>query len=56
MDLNNISDDNPLRLVFKIAKRLLSTNADDNEIFLAKVELFNELVNYDKVKTMDQPP
>lgn len=54
LDLNNISDDNPLKLVFKIAKRLLSTNADDKEIFLAKVELFNELVNYNKVKTMDQ--
>ncbi|MGL5244191.1 MAG: Rpn family recombination-promoting nuclease/putative transposase, partial [Sarcina sp.] len=40
--------------VFKIAKRLLSTNANDNEIFLSKVELFNELVNYNKVKTMDQ--
>ena len=53
-NLNNISDDNPLKLVFRIAKRLLSTNADDNEIFLAKVELFNELVNYDKVKTTDQ--
>ena len=54
LDLNNISDENPLKLVFKIAKRLLSINADDREIFLAKVELFNELVNYNKVKTMDQ--
>jgi predicted transposase/invertase (TIGR01784 family) len=54
LDLNNISDENPLKLVFKIAKRLLSTKADDSEIFLAKVELFNELVNYNKVKTMDQ--
>lgn len=54
LDLNNISDENPLKLVFKIAKRLLETNINDNEIFLAKVELFNELVNYNKVKTMDQ--
>lgn len=54
LDLNNISDDNPLKLVFKIAKRLLSTNANDNEIFLSKVELFNELVNYNKVRTIDQ--
>ena len=54
LNLDNISDENPLKLVFKIAKRLLSTNANDNEIFLAKVELFNELVNYDKVKTIDQ--
>ena len=54
LNLDNISDENPLKLVFKIAKRLLSTNANDNEIFLAKVELFNELINYDKVKTIDQ--
>lgn len=54
LNLDNISDENPLKLVFKIAKRLLSTNANDNEIFLAKVELFNELVNYNKVKTIDQ--
>lgn len=32
----------------------MSTVANDNEIFLAKVELFNELVNYNKVKTIDQ--
>lgn len=51
---NNINDDNPLKLVFKIAKRLLYTDANDNDIFLAKVELFNELVNYNKVKTIDQ--
>ena len=54
LDLNNINDENPLKLVFKIAKRLLSTSTNDREIFLAKIELFNELVNYDKVKTIDQ--
>ncbi len=54
LDLTFINDNNPLKLVFKIAKRLLEIGADDNEIFLAKVELFNELVKYDKVKTMDQ--
>ena len=54
LDLNNINDDNPLKLVFKIAKRLLYTDANDNDIFLSKVELFNELVNYNKVKTIDQ--
>ena len=54
LDLNNINDENPLKLVFKIAKKLLTTSANDSEIFLAKLELFNELVNYDKVKTMDQ--
>ncbi|MGL5330726.1 MAG: Rpn family recombination-promoting nuclease/putative transposase, partial [Peptostreptococcaceae bacterium] len=54
LDLNNISDENPLKLVFKIAKKLLDIGANDNEIFLAKVELFNELINYNKVKTTDQ--
>lgn len=37
-----------------ILKVLLAINANDNEIFLTKVELFNELVNCNKVKTMDQ--
>ena len=54
LDLSSINDDNPLKLVFKIAKRLLEIGADDNEIYLAKVALFNELVKYNKVKTMDQ--
>ena len=54
LDLDTISDENPLKLVFKIAKRLLYTVANDNEIFLAKLELFNELVNYNKVKTVNQ--
>ncbi|MBU3135574.1 Rpn family recombination-promoting nuclease/putative transposase [Clostridium gasigenes] len=54
LDLDFISDENPLKLVFKIAKRLLATNTNDKEIFLAKVELFNELINYNKVKTIDQ--
>lgn len=54
LDLDNISDENPLKLVFKMAKRLLNTKLDDNDIFLAKIELFNELIKYDKVKTVDQ--
>jgi hypothetical protein len=54
LELDSINNENPLKLVFKIAKKLLSTVANDNEIFLAKVELFNELVNYNKVKTIDQ--
>lgn len=54
LELDKINDENPLKLVFKIAKRLLYTNTNDEEIFLAKVELFNELVNYNKVKTIDQ--
>lgn len=54
LDLNRISEDNPLKLVFKIAKRLLDINVTDKEIFTAKIELYNELANYDKVKTIDQ--
>ncbi|MGL4453180.1 MAG: Rpn family recombination-promoting nuclease/putative transposase [Sarcina sp.] len=54
LELANINDNNPLKLVFKIAKRLLETGASDEEIFVAKVELFNELVNYKKVRTMEQ--
>lgn len=54
LKLENINDNNPLKLVFKIAKRLLETGASDKEIFIAKVELFNELVNYKKVRTMGQ--
>ncbi|MEG1410845.1 MAG: Rpn family recombination-promoting nuclease/putative transposase [Terrisporobacter sp.] len=54
LDLSTISDENPLKLVFKIAKRLLEIGANDNEIFLAKIELFNELLNYNKVRTMEQ--
>lgn len=54
LDLDNVSDENPLKLVFKIAKRLLNTKSNDNDVFLAKIELFNELINYDKVKTLDQ--
>lgn len=54
LNLDNIRDENPLKLVFKIAKRLLNTKPNDKDIFLAKIELFNELINYNKVKTLDQ--
>ncbi|MGL5067561.1 MAG: Rpn family recombination-promoting nuclease/putative transposase [Sarcina sp.] len=54
LKLNNTNDSNPLKLVFKIAKKLLETGTSDEEVFAAKVELFNELVNYKKVKTTDQ--
>ncbi|MGL5068103.1 MAG: Rpn family recombination-promoting nuclease/putative transposase, partial [Sarcina sp.] len=54
LNLKNINDNNPLKLVFKIAKKLLETGASDKEIFIAKVELFNELVKYKKVRTMEQ--
>ncbi|MGV8983307.1 Rpn family recombination-promoting nuclease/putative transposase [Clostridium sp.] len=54
MELENISNDNPLKLVFKMAKRLLETNAKDEDIYEAKIILAEELKNYDKVKNTDQ--
>ena len=33
-DLNKISDDNPLKLVFKMAKVLLDTKADDRDLYI----------------------
>ncbi len=50
----NINHDNPLKLVFKIAKKLLNIGATDEEIFKAKIELSEELKNYDKVKNNEQ--
>jgi len=52
--LEKINDDNPLKLVFKIAKRLLETGARDEEIFKAKIKLGEELSYYDKVKNNEQ--
>lgn len=52
--LEKISEDNPLKLVFKIAKRLLQTGTKDKEIYKAKIQLAEELKNYDKVKNNDQ--
>jgi hypothetical protein len=52
--LENISDENPLRIVFKMAKKLLETGATDTEIYNAKIELAKELKNYDKVKNNEQ--
>ncbi len=54
IDLEKISKDNPLKLVFKIAKRLLETKSEDYDIFKAKIELYNELLDYNKVKTNEQ--
>ena len=54
IELNKISDDNPLKLVFKIAKSLLETNPSDQDIYEAKIELAKQLLNYDKVKNEDQ--
>jgi hypothetical protein len=52
--LEKISNDNPLKLVFKMAKSLLETGARDEDIYEAKIKLTDELSNYDKVKNNDQ--
>ncbi|QZY55567.1 Rpn family recombination-promoting nuclease/putative transposase [Crassaminicella profunda] len=52
--LENISEDNPLKLVFKMAKRLLEIGVADEEIYKAKIALAEELKNYNKVKNDDQ--
>lgn len=52
--LENINEDNPLKLVFKMAKKLLNIGATDEEIFKTKIELSEELKNYDKVKNNEQ--
>ncbi|MBW9151466.1 hypothetical protein [Clostridium estertheticum] len=52
--LEGISDDNPLKLVFKMAKSLLETGARDEDIYAAKIKLSDELSTYDKVKNNDQ--
>ncbi|WP_252225300.1 Rpn family recombination-promoting nuclease/putative transposase [Clostridium sp. ZBS2] len=54
IDLENISDDNPLKLVFKMAKTLLETKSADEDIYKAKIQLAEELVEYDKVKNEEQ--
>lgn len=54
IELNNINDENPLKLVFKMAKKLLEIGVKDEDIFQTKIELFNELVQYEKVKTIKQ--
>lgn len=54
LDLNKIGDDNPLKLVFKMAKVLLETSPDDRDIYNVKIELAEELIKYDKVKNEEQ--
>nr|WP_315081504.1 hypothetical protein [uncultured Clostridium sp.] len=54
LNRENISEDNPLRLVFKMAKRLLETKQKDEDIYEAKINLAEELVNYDKIKNNEQ--
>ncbi|SHJ47732.1 conserved hypothetical protein (putative transposase or invertase) [Hathewaya proteolytica DSM 3090] len=51
---HEIHDDNPLKLVFKMAKCLLETPIDDNDIYNAKIKLAEELKNYRKVKNNEQ--
>ena len=43
VDLDNISDTNPIKLVFKIAKELLNIGVSQQKIFDSKVILANEL-------------
>ncbi|MGH4125763.1 MAG: Rpn family recombination-promoting nuclease/putative transposase [Clostridium sp.] len=52
--LEKINDNNPLKLVFKMAKALLETGAHDLDILKAKIKLAEELKSYDKVKNIDQ--
>lgn len=49
-----ISEDNPIKLVFKIAKSLLETKSKDENIYEAKVNLAEELLSYDKIKNQEQ--
>ena len=52
--LEKISDDNPLKLVFKMAKSLLETKTRDEDIYEAKIKIAEELKSYDKVKNNEQ--
>ncbi|MBU5228204.1 Rpn family recombination-promoting nuclease/putative transposase [Clostridium senegalense] len=54
MNFEEISEDNPLKLVFKMAKSLLEIGVTDEEIYDAKINLADELKNYDKVKNNEQ--
>jgi predicted transposase/invertase (TIGR01784 family) len=54
INFEDISNDNPLKLVFKMAKSLLETGVKDKDIFEAKINLAEELKIYDKVKNNDQ--
>ena len=54
INLEKINNENPLKLVFKMAKNLLVTGTSNEDIYDAKIRLAEELVNYDKVKNNDQ--
>ena len=50
INLEKISKNNPLKLVFKMAKILLETNSEDKNIYEIKIKLAEELISYNKVK------
>lgn len=54
IELEKVREDNPIKLVFKMAKGLLETGNNDEEIYEAKIKLAEELRNYDKVKNEEQ--
>ena len=54
IDLDKISANNPLKLVFKMAKVLLETTPTDKDIFNAKILLADELSTYTNVKNNEQ--
>lgn len=54
INLENIDEDNPLKLVFKMAKSLLETGNNDEEVYKAKITLAEELKGYDKVQNNEQ--
>ena len=54
IELENISYDNPLKLVFKMAKTLLEIKPKDEDVYKAKIQLAEELVEYDKIKNEEQ--
>ncbi|EDK34325.1 Conserved hypothetical protein [Clostridium kluyveri DSM 555] len=54
IELESIRNENPLKLVFKMGKKLLNTGVTDEEICNAKIELAGELKSYDKVKNNEQ--
>ena len=54
IELEKIDDNNPLKLVFTMAKSLLETGVRDENIIKSKIKLAEELKKYDKVKNTDQ--
>ena len=45
INLERISEYNPLKLVFKMSKILLETNSEDESIYETKIKLAEELVS-----------